>query len=116
MNNEIIQIQLKASMDFTALQWRNQTRMFFERWAMIIASDHCVLLENLSRSDKVYNWYLSQFWKAEQEFYNRYKDYIINLNCPNELFDLFTEMAHEIEDYYPITLIQNLKHGKTAIN
>ena len=45
MKQEIIQIELKASMEFTSLQWRNQTRLFFENWAMKIASEHCVLLD-----------------------------------------------------------------------
>ena len=116
MKQEIIQIELKASMQFTSLQWRNQTRMFFERWAMIIASDHCVLLENLSRSEIIYNWYLAQFSKVEQQFYRQYKDYIKHLNYPTQLFDLFSEMAYEIENNYPLTLIQHLKHGETTVN
>lgn len=116
MDNELLQNKLKKSMSFTSLQWRNQTRMFFEIWAMKISNEHCVLLENLSRSEKIYNWYLSQFSKVEHQFYDRYRDYIINLDCPNELFEMFTEMAHELEKNYPITLIQNLKHGETAVN
>lgn len=116
MDKEFIQTQLKRSMHFTSLQWQNQTRMFFERWAMITASEHCVLLEDLSRSESIWNWYKAYYFKIEQNFYNINKEYIHTINAPDELFEVFTLMAHELENIYPLTLIQHLKHGKTAIN
>lgn len=115
MKQEIIQIELKASMQFTSLQWRNQTRLFFENWAMKIASEHCVLLENISRCPQVWSWYQAQFSRIERNFYESNKSLIKNLDEPNELFELFKLFVFQM-DNYPLTLIQNLKHGETAVN
>lgn len=114
MNKDYVEIQLKQAMRFTSLQWRNQARMFFERWAMITAFEHCVLLEDLSRSDAIWNWYKAQFSKVELKFYQTNKEYIHTINAPDELFEVFTVMAHEIEDYYPATLINKLNNGQTV--
>jgi len=119
MTHQTIQIRIKAAMCFTSLQWRNQMRCFFERWAMVIAHDHCVLLEDLSRSEPIWNWYQAQFTKVEEQFYKQNRIYINSLGdeASNELFEVFELLAYQLEESFPITLINNLKtNGKTTIN
>lgn len=111
MNYAVIKIEILKAMRFTPMQWRNQMRWFFEIWAMKISNEHFVLLEELSRNEPIWSWYQTQFCKTEEEFYKQNRLYInsLGIEAANELFDVFSLLAYEIEEIYPITLINNLR-------
>ena len=75
-----------------------------------------MLLEELSRNEPVWRWYQTQFSKTEEEFYKQNRLYInsLGVEAANELFDVFSLLAYEIEEIYPVTLINNLRNGQTV--
>jgi len=114
MNYEVIKIELLAAFQFTSFEWKNQTRYLFNRWSTIIASEHYLLLEDVTKSDMIYNWYLEQFRKVEMKFYQTFRFEIKRINAPDELYEAFEGMIIEIENIFPQTLINTLKYGQTV--
>ena len=114
MNYEVIKIELLAAFQFTSFEWKNQTRYLFNRWSTIIASEHYLLLEDVTKSDMIYNWYLEQFRKVEMKFYQTFRFEVRIINAPDELYEAFEGMIIEIENIFPQTLINNLKYGQTV--
>ena len=116
MENEALQLKIYTVLKLSKLMYRNEMRQRFEIWAMKQATKHKALLEDITRSDKIWKWYIQQYNQVEKRFYRENKIFVDESFSPNHLYEIFALMAHEIEDHYPITLIQNLKHGQTAIN
>ena len=116
MENEALQLKIYTALKQSQLMYRNTMRLRFEIWAMKHATKHVVLLEEMTRSDAIWKWYIHQYNQIEKRFYRENKVFIDELFDANHLYEILALMAHEIEDYYPITLIQNLKHGQTTIN
>lgn len=113
MKNEVIQLKIYTALNQSKLMYRNTMRLRFEIWAMQQASKHIVLLEEITRSDAIWNWYINQYNQVEKRFYRENKVFIDELFDANHLYEILSFMTSEIEDNYPITLIQNLKHGQT---
>lgn len=115
MNYEVLQLEIKAALRLSNIQYRNEMRVAFEIWSFRIAQLKSVLLEQITRSNDIWNWYQSQYQKIEQRFYNENRDFFTGEFDEIQLFQVFRWMTKEIEDYYPITLINNLKqNGQTV--
>ena len=116
MENELLQLKIYTALKQSKLMYRNTMRLRFEVWAMQQASKQVVLLEEITRSDSIWSWYISQYKKKEKRFYKENQVFIDELYNANHLYDILSFMVSEIENNYPLTLIQNLKHGETAVN
>jgi len=114
MKNEVIQLKIYTALKQSKLMYRNTMRLRFEIWAMQQATKHVVLLEEITRSDAIWSWYISQYHRVEQRFYKENKVFIDELFDANHLYEILSFMTSEIEEIYPITLINNLKNGRTV--
>lgn len=115
MNYKVLQNRIMNALAATPLQYHNQMRLSFEVWAMKKASTHCVLLEYITRSEGIWNWYKNQYQKTERRFYRENKEFMIGEFDSDNLYDIFIIMTTELETIYPATLINNLKHhGQTV--
>lgn len=115
MNYEVLQLEVKAALQLSNMQYRNEMRVAFEVWAFRTAQIQSVLLEKITRCDAVWNWYQNEYRKIEHLFYNENKDFFTGEYDAMQLFQVFRWMTAEIEDFYPITLINNLKHNGQTV-
>lgn len=114
MNCEVIQLEIKTALQLSDMQYRNEMRVSFEVWAFRTAQIQSVLLEKITRCDAVWNWYQNEYKRIERRFYKENKDFFTDEFDSMQLFQVFRWMTAEIEDHYPITLINNLKYGETV--
>ncbi|RLZ08569.1 hypothetical protein [Faecalibacter macacae] len=114
MNYEEIKITIQAALQLSTIQYRNETRVAFEVWAFRTAQIQNALLEEITRSEAIWNWYQNQYRKIEQRFYKENRDFLTGGFNPMEVFQVFRWMTKEIEDYYPATLINKLNNGQTV--
>ena len=112
MENEALQLKIYTVLKLSKLMYRNEMRQRFEIWAMKQATKQVVLLEEITRSDSIWSWYISQYNRIEKRFYKENQVFIDELYNANHLYDILSFMVSEIENNYPLTLIQNLKHGE----
>lgn len=116
MNYEVLQLEVKAALQLSNMQYRNEMRVAFEVWAFRTAQLQQVLLEQITRCDAIWNWYQNEYKKTEIRFYRENKDFFTGEFDAMQLFQVFRWMTKEIEDYYPQTLINNLKNnGQTVL-
>ena len=116
MENDLLQLKIYTALKQSQLMYRNTMRLRFEIWAMKQATKHVVLLEEMTRSDAIWKWYIHQYNQIKKRFYRENKIFVDEAFSPNHLYEIFALMAQEIENIYPLTLIQHLKNGKTIIN
>lgn len=116
MSHEVIQIEIKAALKLTSIQYRNEMRVAFEVWAFRTAQIHNVLLEEITRDEAIWNWYQNQYRRIEKRFYKENKDFMTGEFNPMEVFQVFRFMTAEIEDIYPATLIKALNHGPRVLD
>lgn len=116
MNYEVLQLEIKAALQLTNMQYRNEMRVAFEVWSFRTAQLQSVLLEQITRSDAVWNWYQNEYKKIERRFYRENKEFLTGQFDAMQLFQVFRWMTAEIEDFYPQTLINNLKYNGQTIS
>lgn len=112
MNYEVLQLEIKAALRLSNMQYRNEMRVAFEVWSFRTAQIHNVLLEEITRSSPIWNWYQHEYKKVERRFYKENKDFFTGDYDPFNLFEILRWMTSEIEGIYPVTLINNLKNGQ----
>jgi len=115
MDYEVLQLEIKAVLQLSNMQYRNEMRVAFEVWSFRTAQIQSVLLEKITRSDAIWNWYQNEYQKIEYRFYKENKDFFTGYFDAHNLFEVFRWMTAEIEDYYPVTLIKNLNKDATRI-
>lgn len=116
MDHEVIQIEIKAALKLTSIQYRNEMRVAFEVWAFRTAQIHNVLLEEITRDEAIWNWYQNQYRRVERRFYKENKDFFTGEFDAMQLFQVLRFMTAEIEDIYPATLIINLSNGTRVLD
>lgn len=116
MKHEVIQIEIKAALKLSSIQYRNEMRVAFEVWAFRTAQIQQVLLEEITRSEAIWNWYQNQYRKIENRFYKENKDFFTGEFDEMQLFQVLRWMTAEIEDIYPATLINNLKNEPRVLD
>lgn len=115
MNNEVLQLEIKAALKLSNFQYRNEMRVAFEVWSFRCAQIQNALLELITRSDAVWHWYQNEYQKIEKRFYRENKDFFTGEFDPMQLFQVFRWMTKEIEDFYPKTLINQLKNNGQTV-
>lgn len=110
MEKETQRIMIIAALDLTALSYRNFIRSNFEVWALLIAQQHHLLLEDVSTNQSLWLWYQDQFKSMETVFFNANKDYIVSLLDSYYLHQVFLTYIEELENFYPQTIIKNINH------
>ncbi|MDK7674359.1 hypothetical protein QP547_00855 [Weeksella virosa] len=116
MKNNSIQIRIIAALGMSARQYRNLQRSLFELWAAVLAGKQNLLLENLTSSQALWDWYREEFYYVELRFYKENKAYVDALLDAEILSDVLVLQAQELEAIYPSVIINKvIEHERENI-
>lgn len=110
MNYEVLQLEIRTALRLSPVQYRNEMRVSFEVWAFKTAQLQNVLLEKITRCERIWKWYQLKFQVVEKRFHKENYEFLDGTFDPMELFQVFRWMTAELEEIYPQTLINNLQH------
>lgn len=113
MKLQVIKQKIQHALKLSEIRYLNTRRVSFEIWAMTFAAQNNVMLEDLTTSQLLWNWYISQYEMMEFRFYKENADYINYLDSEHQLYDVFMIYVREIEDSYPKAIINSITNGRS---